>query len=206
MKKYISVFLSMMLVLCYAIAQDAADPKPYFDEAKSQYAAGNLDDARFALEQALTELDELVATKILEITPTQIGDLQAIAENDQYSGTSIGLTGLYVFRSYENPSNPEQSMEMSIMTNSPLLASVTNFLSNSILGGIASSAMGQKRIKVDGYKAMLQKDENTEEERYTINIPFSESLITLEFSGMDENTVLTNSNQVPVSQIVKIAQ
>ncbi|MEM7513565.1 MAG: hypothetical protein AAF388_21740 [Bacteroidota bacterium] len=206
MKKYISVFLSMMLVLSYAIAQDAADPKPYFDEAKSQYAAGNLDDARFALEQALTELDELVATKILEITPTQIGDLQAIAENDQYSGTSIGLTGLYVFRSYENPSDPEQSMEMSIMTNSPLLASVTNFLSNSILGGIASSAMGQKRIKVDGYKAMLQQDENAEKERYTINIPFSESLITLEFSGMDENTVLTNSNQIPVSQIVKIAQ
>ncbi len=206
MKKYISVFLSMMLVLSYTVAQDAADPKPYFDEAKSQYAAGNLDDARFALEQALTELDELVATKILEITPTQIGDLQSIAENDQYSGTSIGLTGLYVFRSYENPSNPAQSMEMSIMPNSPLLASVTNFLSNSILGGIASSAMGQKRIKVDNYKAMMQKDENAEEERYTINIPFSESLITLEFSGMDENTVLTNSNQNPVSQIVKIAQ
>ncbi|MEM8901305.1 MAG: hypothetical protein AAGC85_24560 [Bacteroidota bacterium] len=206
MKKYISVFLSMMLVLSYVIAQDAADPKPYFDEAKSQYAAGNLDDARFALEQALSELDELVATKILEITPTQIGDLEANADNDQYSGTSIGLTGLYVFRSYGNPSDPEQSMEMSIMTNSPLLASVTNFLSNSILGGIASSAMGQKRIKVDGYKAMLQKDENAEKERYTISIPFSESLITLEFTGMDENTVLTNSNQIPVSQIVKIAQ
>ena len=70
MKRYIFTLLFMTLLISMTVAQDKADPKPYFTEAKSQYEAGNLDDARFALEQAHTELDELKATKILEITPT----------------------------------------------------------------------------------------------------------------------------------------
>jgi len=92
------------------------------------------------------------------------------------------------------------------VNDSPLLAGVTSFLSLPVIGGL--TGQGKKRIQIDGYKGMLQREENTTgAPTYTISIPFGQSLFTFTTDGIeDENAVLQMANTIPMRQIADIAQ
>lgn len=173
------------------------------NEATSAYNSGKLDDARFALQQALGEIDKAIGKEILGMLPNQLGNMGYSSDNDQVTGASASITGLYVNRSYG--ADPK-SVQVEIMSDSPLLTSLNTLLSLPVLMG--SSDPNQKRVKVSGYKALLQKNTGENNEvSYDLQIPVKNTLITLHCKGIEsENDILSMAAAIPVDKIVKISQ
>ena len=201
MKTYIlTIVLCVVVIINFQL--HAQDINPVLSEAKSSYSSGSLDDARFALEQALQQIDQAIGKEILKILPTNMSGMDFHEQEDNVVGTNMGFAGLFVDRNY---GQGEKSASIDIIGDSPLMAGLNAMLA---LPAIMTQGDGnQKRIKVDGYKSLLQKDTNQEGiVSYTVQIPANSTLISLNVNGYDENEVISMANSIPVSQIVKLAQ
>lgn len=181
------------------LAQDAG---PKLSEAKSSYSTGSLDDARFALEQALQQIDQAIGKEILKILPTNLSGMEYKEQEDNVVGTNMGFAGLFVDRNY---GLDEKNASIDIIGDSPLMAGLNAMLA---LPAIMTNNDGdQKRIKVNGYKSILQKETNDGEmASYSVQIPANSTLITLNVQGYNESEVIAMANGIPVSEIVKLAQ
>jgi hypothetical protein len=74
--------------------------------------------------------------------------------------------------------------------------------------GFMTSDENQKRIKIEGYKALLTRNADNEGTvSYDLQMPFSGSLLTFQCTGIeDENEVIGMANSIPVDEIVTIAR
>ena len=167
-------------------------------EAKSAYSSGNLDDARFALEQSLQQIDQAIGKEILDILPSTLSGISYQEADDNVVGTNMGFAGLFVHRNYGDTA---KNVNIEIIGDSPLMAGLNAILAMPAI--MTGGNDGQKRIKVDGYKSLIQKDADDE---YTIQIPASNTLISIDCDGFNENEVIAIANNIPVSGIVKLAQ
>lgn len=167
--------------------------------AKSAYAAGNLDDARFAMQQMLNDIDLIVGRDILKMLPTTLG-APANTKNDNVT-TNTGFAGVIIHRDY---GTQDKITNLDIMSNSPLIGSINAILSIPFVGN--SSDGTQKVVKVSGYKGMLQKSVNTESNQtdYTLQIPLTTTLITLAVNNTTEDEVMKYANQIPIPEIAKL--
>jgi len=180
----------------------AQDITASLGEAKSAYTSGNLDDARFALEQTLQQIDQEVGKEILKILPTDFAGMSYHENEDNVTGTNLGFAGLFVDRNF---SAEGKNANIAIIGDSPLMASVNAILA--MPGILTGGNQNQKRIKIDGYKSLLEKENHDDgSESFTIQIPASATLITLNCHGVSENEAINMANQIPVTEIVKLAQ
>ncbi len=171
-------------------------------QAKTAHADGNVQDARFELQQALSELDILISQEILAMLPTEIGNMQANTEEDAYVGNAMGFAGIFIDRYYQNDDQSQQ-LKVTLVSDSPLLSSLNAFLNNALVARMS----GKKVIRIEGYKAIIEQVENSDPVAFNVQIPFSQSLLTLEFEGFeDQDDIEKYSRQIPVKDIVKIAQ
>ena len=194
----------LVLIICFAVHFQAhsQDISASLSDAKSSYSSGSLDDARFALEQALQQIDQAIGKEILKILPTNLSGMEFLEQEDNVVGTNLGFAGLFVDRNY---GQGEKSASIDIIGDSPLMAGLNAMLA---LPAIMTQGDGdQKRIKVDGYKSLLQKETSSEGAvSYTVQIPANSTLISLNVNGYTENEVISMANNIPVAQIVKLAQ
>ncbi|MCH8234225.1 MAG: hypothetical protein IIB82_16495 [Bacteroidetes bacterium] len=204
-KLLISCFL-LFFILYSAVAQDP-DIEGNLATAKSAYNSGNYEEARFTLQQTLSDLNQIIGEEIQKLLPDEMGGLPAYQEADEMIGNT-GM-GIVVNRTYQNPDQPDKSVEVSIVDHSPMIAMVNTFLSSPMLSGMMMASSGQKAVKIKGYKGMLEKnvDEDSHIISYTINVPFGDSLLTIETISIDsEKEVIAMSNTIPLDQIVKLVQ
>lgn len=168
-------------------------------EAKTAYAAGKLDDARFAMQQMLQEIDIISGKEVLKVLPAKMGDKAANTSLDNVSGSSA-FFGVIIHREYGTaPSNAS----LEIISNSPLVSSINALLSIPFMG----SSGDQKIIKVNGYKGLVQKvsgANNTEE--YELQLPLNNTLITLKTPGSTQDQLIQMANTLPVAEIAKFLQ
>jgi hypothetical protein len=70
------------------------------------------------------------------------------------------------------------------------------------------SQTGQKVVKVHGYKGMLEKEDRDDGiESYNINVPFGDSLLTLETEGVkSESAALAMAESVPLDKIAELVK
>jgi hypothetical protein len=194
----------LVLIICFAVHFQAhsQDISTSLSDAKSSYSSGSLDDARFALEQALQQIDQAIGKEILKILPTNLSGMEFLEQEDNVVGTNLGFAGLFVDRNY---GQGEKSASIDIIGDSPLMAGLNAMLA---LPAIMTQGDGdQKRINVDGYKSLLQKETSSEGAvSYTVQIPANSTLISLNVNGYTENEVISMANTIPVAQIVKLAQ
>lgn len=171
--------------------------------ARSTYSAGNLQDARFAMEQMLRDLDVAIGKEILKLLPTKIGALAVNEKEDNLAGTGA-YVGLYVNRSYG--ADPKRA-SIEIINNSPLINSLNAILNTPILGGMMQDE-NQKTIKVQGYKSILTKQVNTEtgKTNYELQIPMNNTLVTLKIDDTTEGEITAAANTIPLAKIVQMAQ
>jgi len=198
---YPVIFLILMIFNSGIQAQEIS---PKLDEALNAYKVGNLDDARFALEQALVEIDITIGKIILEKLPKELNNMPYQPDKDDVTGTSSNFAGLFVNRFY---GDTIKSAEIQIISDSPLLGGINAILAMPAI--LTGSDPNQKRIKVGGYKGLMQRNEDTTggTVSYDIQIPFEKSLLTFSCRGIDnENEIIRMVNLVPVSEIVKIAR
>lgn len=194
--KRISLLLVVVSMVSVGFAQDFTKN---VSTARSAYAAGKLQDSRFAMEQMLRDLDIEIGKEILKLLPTKVGTRNANTASDNVNGTS-GFTGLFVERHYGTDQN---NASIEIINNSPLINSI-----GLILAAPMMHDQNQKVIKVQGYKALLTKNQNTETGKtgYELQIPMNNTLITVRITETTETEITAAANTIPLAKIAEKAE
>jgi hypothetical protein len=173
--------------------------------AKTAYSSGNLEDARFNLENALREVDIAIGKEVLKILPTVLGTLAYNAKDDNVSGMSSSFAGLYVHRTYGTAEDKKANID--IISDSPMMAGINAILSMPMVMNTGDGS--QKVIKVQGYKTLLtkQSDENEKVTGYDVQTPFGNSMLTLHYTGnITEAEITKMANALPLEKIISISQ
>jgi hypothetical protein len=193
-------FVSLIILLAPASYLKAQDFNQKLASAQSAYSSGNLSDAHFSMQQMMQELDMTIGKEVLKLLPPSLDKLNAKAEADNVSGAS-GFVGVLINRTY---AAGDQNAQVDLITNSPLITSVSALLS---LPLIANAADGkQKVIKIHGYKALLVKSDETAKAAYEIQLPFGTTLLTFKTEGIDESQTLKLAEALPVASIIKLVE
>ena len=172
------------------------DIDAYLTSAGAKYKSEDYEGTRFDLQRSLTELDIVISKKILEMLPTTLAGLEANISTDEYVANSAGFAGVYISRTYGGTTGSQQ-IEINLVDDSPMMAMVSQFINMPMMVGMS----GNKSVKIDGYKGMMEVSESGDNVEHAINIPSGQSLLTINFSGFDESKAVQAANQVPVGQI-----
>lgn len=166
--------------------------------AKSSYQQGNLQDAHFALQQAMQELDIALGKEILKLFPASIDSLTSTDREGQVSG-SHQLAGVTVLRNY----GTAKQANLTVVINSPLLQTLNAFIASPLMAGFSDP--NQKVVKVAGYKGRLIKD-NEATNSYKLELPLNNALLTLELPQVSESYILEQANKLPINKIANLLQ
>ena len=193
---YLFALVSMSTVV------SAQDFSKNIATARTAYSSGNLEEARFAMQQMLNDLDMAIGREVLKMLPAKMGSVASNSANDNVTANT-GLTGVVIHRDY---GAGEKVFNLDLMSNSPLVASINAILSIPFMGNSGDGT--QKVIKIDGYKGMLQKtvDEETKKTDYTLQVPIGSTLLTFTAPDTSEEEVIRMANTIPLSQITKLVQ
>ncbi len=197
--------LFLLIIAVFAIPDafiSAQEVTTTLDEALSSYKSDNLEDARFALQGALNGINQTIGKEILAILPDEMNGMSKVETGDDVTGINTGFAGLFISRSY---TAEDRNASIEIVSDSPLLAGINTILA---MPGFMTSDENQKRIKIEGYKALLTRNADGEGMvSYDLQMPFSGSLLTLQCDGIeDENEVITMAKKIPVDEIVTITR
>jgi len=197
MKKY-SIFI---LILFFTTAVQAQDFSKDIADAKSSYSSGKLADAHFSLEQAIQEIDMIVGKEVLKLLPEKMNEMAATTKDDQVTA-NVGFVGATIHRSYGTTGS-----QIEIISNSPLITSLNAFLNMPFVGGMMRNST-TKVVKIQGYKSRLEKQGDNENGKpnYQLQIPFKNALISITANGMDENSVMSFANSIPLDKIAALIQ
>jgi hypothetical protein len=170
--------------------------------AKTAYASNKLEDAHFALLQALQEVDIIIGKEVLALLPAKMDTYSVNAADDNVM-SNAGLIGSTIHRTY----GPNDAVDLSIIGNSPLISALNAFLNTPLLGGMMSKGGNNKIIKIQGYKGQLTRSDNGNgQTNYTIQIPLGSSLITFEAKNATDSQVMEWANTIPLESIAKLLQ
>jgi hypothetical protein len=194
---YSFVFCSVMM--SGAFAQD-------FDKdlasARSSYGSGDLGNARFAMEQMLSDLDVAIGKEILKLLPTSLGTMAYVVKDDNVTGGSGAASGLFVHRSYAKDT---KTARVDIINNSPMITAINAILNTPLIGGMMRNE-NQKVVKIQGYKSILQKSDNGDKTGYELQIPFNNTLLTLKLDDTNEGEITQYAGALPLAKIAQEAQ
>lgn len=195
----LSLFIFLFLLSAAGFAQDF---NKNISTARNAYAGGNLEDARFAMQQMLNDLDMAIGREVLKMLPAKMGTNASNSANDNVTANT-GLAGVMIHRDY---GSGDKQLNLDLMGNSPLVASINAILSIPFMGNSGDGS--QKIIKIDGYKGMLQKsvDEQTKKTDYTLQVPIGSTLLTFTAPDASEEEVIQMANTIPLSDITKMVQ
>ena len=104
------------------------------------------------MQQALQELDKLIGQEILKLLPTKLDTLSVITGEDNVFANS-GIIGTTVHRTWGGT----KKAEMDIISNSPIVASISAILNSPMAGMMNDKDMpfDLKRMSYGGFKVMV---------------------------------------------------
>lgn len=180
----------------------AQDVETSLNEARKAYKAGNLEEARYNLQQAQNEVDLAMAKEILTLLPATLGDMPFTDDDETVGSASIGFAGLFVSRTYSGDEG--KSANLQIIADSPMLAGLNAMLSLPMMGNDPD----RKRVRLAGYRGMLNKNQHeTGEVSWELQVPFGSSLLSINFDGInDEKKIMEMANTIAIEKIAKMLQ
>ena len=198
--KYI---ITLTAVLVYSLTGMAQDFTIAMTTAKTAYNAGKLEETHFALQQAMQEVDLIVGKEVLKLLPPKIDSLSTNTKDDNVA-SNVGYVGATIHRSYGKTG---RKADLSIISNSPLVAMMNTFLNTPILGGMMNDGK-TKTVKVQGYKARLEKKPGSIDDKndYELQMPLGSALITFKVDDCTDTQILDLANTIPFQQIAKLIQ
>ena len=197
-----NIYTALIFLGLFVVSLSAQKVSKQLNDAHSAYDAGNLQETRMALQQAIHELDMAIGNEILKALPATIHDMPADKENDNVA--SVGDLGLTVSRRYTLPEN-DHYISVEIIGDSPMITGVNTLLSMPVFIGDNN----QKRVRLGSRRALLQRNESSEEEikSWSVMVPMGSTLLTFSLRGdMDENTVTTLAASLPLDQIERLTR
>jgi hypothetical protein len=187
-------FTLICLALAYTVG--AQDFNANVQTARQSYSSGNLEGSRFAMQQMLQELDIISGKEALKILPVSLGGLNAKISEDEVTGAA-GFAGAIIRREYEAG---DKKASLEIISNSPMISSINAILAIPFIG--TGSNGDRKVIKIDGYKALIQKGSESEKPSYEIQVPLGSTLITVRTENYTDDIVKL-ANSIPVTLIAQ---
>ena len=171
--------------------------------AKTSYSAGKLEDTHFALQQAMQEVDLTIGREVLKLLPPKI-DAMEINTTDDNVASNVGFVGATIHRLYEKGG---KKADISIISNSPMIAMINTVLNTPILGGMMSDGK-TKTVKVQGYKGRLEKQPGSTSDKnsYELQIPLGSALFTFKVDDCTDSQILLYTDAIPLQQIAKLIE
>ena len=196
------VFIFLITIVATANVCLAQDFNKAMATAKTSYNAGKLEDAHFALQQAMQEVDLTIGKEVLKLLPLKLGAMQSTAKDDNVS-SNVGFVGATIRRSY---AQTKQSADIIIIDNSPLIA-MTNAILNTPMLGMMSHGK-DKIVKVQGYKGRLEKQTGSTADKnsYELQIPLGSALFTFKVTDCTDSQILELADAIPLQQIAKLIE
>jgi hypothetical protein len=195
----------LCLVALHSYAQDQF--QAFVKEAQDYYTQKSYKQAMLSLQDAINELNTLMAGDLGKSLPTEINGLKSVSEGtDGSAGGMIG-GGMTITRRYEHPSKKENTADVNIIANSPMIQAMAMYINNPAMMG-----QGYKSVRVGTQRAILKSemedsyDDNgtaTKQIRSTeIQIPLTSTMITLNLKGFAAETdELAFANKLGIDKI-----
>jgi hypothetical protein len=178
----------------------------FIKEAQDYYAQKNYQQAQLSLQDAINELNGLMATQLADALPKEINGLQAVEERSNAAGMGMMGGGMSIEKRYEHPTKKDNSADLTILANSPMLQAMSMYLNNPSMMG-----QGYKSVRVGSQRAILKSDMEdfyddngtTKQIRSTeIQIPLTSTLITLNMKGFaSEQEELAFANKLGIDKL-----
>lgn len=198
MKKIIICIITILFITTSLFAQEFASN---ITTAKNAYSQGKLEEAHFALQQAMQQIDMIIGKEVLKLLPATMDTLSVNTKEDNVS-SNVGFVGATIHRSY---GMFNKKAELSIISNSPMVSMLNTFLNTPMLGNMNDG--NSKTIKVQGYKARLERKDNGDSKySYELQVPLGSALITFTVDDSNEKEMLALVNTIPLQQIAKLIQ
>ncbi|MBV8391084.1 MAG: hypothetical protein JO080_14865 [Mucilaginibacter sp.] len=193
-------FIFLIATIVMTNVCQAQDFNKAMATAKTAYSAGKLEDAHFALQQAMQEVDLTIGKEVLKLLPPKLGAMQSTAKDDNVS-SNVGFVGATIHRTY---AQTKQSADITIIDNSPLIA-MTNAVLNTPMLGMMSNGK-YKIVKVQGYKARLEKETGSTSDKssYELQIPLGSALFTFKVTDCTDSQIMELADAIPLQQIAKL--
>lgn len=197
------VFITIIAVIGFVTTGFAQDFAKAMTTAKTAYSAGKLEETHFALQQAMQEVDLIVGKEVLKLLPPKIDVMEPIAREDNVA-SNVGYVGATIHRAYEKAG---RKADISIISNSPMVAMMNTVLNTPMLGGMMSDGK-TKTVKVQGYKARLEKQPGSTNDKndYELQIPLGSALITFKVDDCTDSQMMGFADTIPLQQIAKLIQ
>jgi hypothetical protein len=195
------IVLFFALLAPAAITAQEMNYQDFLDEANTSIKSKNYKEAVNSLKMAISEIEKLMIAQIRETLPTEVMGYKSEQSDDESSGTAaMGMFGggLAVERNYfKNPNDWDKYFKLSVVGNSPMLASVNMMLSNSMY----LSSAGGKVIKMGTHKGMMTDEGNG---NYKFQLPLNSSLISVEGYGFSSSDAfMAVVNKINFEEIAK---
>ena len=194
---------SIIIALLTGFTAGAQDFTKDMAKAKAAYNAGKLEETHFALQQAMQEVDLIIGKEVLKLLPPKMDTMNVNAKEDNVS-SNIGYVGATIRRVYGKYA---RKADLTIISNSPLVARINTVLNAPMMGGMLNDGK-TKTVKVQGYKARLEKQEGSAEGiiNYELQVPLGSALITFKVNDCTDTQILAMAETIPLQQVAKLIQ
>lgn len=169
-------------------------------DAETSYKSGKYGEARYAVQQAMLGVEMEIGQDILKSLPETVSGLKKDASADQVTSTGWGWAGLTIQRLYTNGDDKE--LTVIIANNSAWMSSVNLYLSNGAYSQTNGGEQDWKQVKVKGYRAVIEFDENS---GYKLSVPIGQSSLIV-YEGVNfanEQEMLAAASAIDIDGIKK---
>jgi hypothetical protein len=184
---------------CIITSLSAQDFKKNISQVQSHYTTGKLQDAHFALQQMMQDLDITIGREVLKLFPLRLDTLSAIPKQEEVFGNTQ-FTGVTIEKNY---GITNKKATLSVVINSPLLNSLNAYITSPLMAGLGSDP-NTRIVKVGHYKARLTKE--AEEDQYKLEIPMTNALLTLTVLKSNESEILAWAGTLPLEKMASLIQ
>ena len=182
-----SILVSIVCMLAGFGVNAQSQAEAFIKEAQQFLAAKNYQQAQLSLQDAINDINTIIAVQIGDALPAEINGLKSDGDAEVNAG-AMGMMGggMSIVKNYSHPSKKENEAEVQILANSPMLASINMFMSNPAMLG-----EGYKSVRVGTRRAILKSemedfyDDNASKKIRSseLQIPLSQTLITINLKG-----------------------
>jgi hypothetical protein len=204
MKKLL-LFAGLCLLMAPAYSQSQADA--FIKEAQGYLTQKEYKQALLSLQDAINDINNLVAQQIAESLPAEINGLKADGDSE-VNNASMGMLGggMQITKRYANPAKQENDVEVNIIANSPMMATMNLYLGNPAMLGSE-----YKSVRLGTRRAILKTEMNdfydnaggNKQIRITeLQVPLTQTLITLNLRGFaTEADELAFANKLDIEKL-----
>lgn len=196
-KKLVVSMLAVMLMAGAVYADEIIDQ---IDLAKEFYQEGRYSEAVEEFQFAIAQIQQLQFEQLKKVFPQPLKGWEA----DEPEGTAAGMSflggGIVISRNYYREETDE-SVDIQIMANSPLLQSIMMFIQNPAL---LAAQPGSKMIRIHGKKAILKFSSQDREGELSFVVG-TKTLVTVSGNEItDASAMVQYAENINVDLIKKI--